>query len=50
LLSVTIGADVFMEDNSIPGNFAKAYNGYGKQAGTYTRADVNNEEWEKINR
>ena len=47
LLSVTIGADVSMEDNSIPGNFAKAYNNYGKQAGTYTRADVNSEGWKK---
>jgi len=48
LLSVTIGADVSMEDNSIPGNFTKVYNSYGKQAGTYQRPNSNSEEWEKI--
>jgi len=47
LVSVTIGANVSMEDSSIPGNFAKAYNSYGRAKGIYTRADVNSEEWKK---
>jgi hypothetical protein len=47
LVSVTIGANVNVHDEAIPGNFAKAYNNYGKTAGTYTRSDVNSEEWRK---
>jgi len=47
LLSVTIGANVFIEDNAIPGNFAVFYNENAKAAGTYTRKDVNSEVWEK---
>jgi len=47
LLSVTIGANVSMEDNAIPGNFAAIYNSNGKAAGTYTRPDVNSEAWGK---
>ncbi|MDR1838606.1 MAG: leucine-rich repeat domain-containing protein [Treponema sp.] len=47
LVSVTIGADVSVEDNAIPGNFAAVYNSGGKAAGTYTRPDVNSEAWEK---
>jgi len=47
LLSVTIGADVSIEDNAIPGAFAAVYNANGKAAGTYTRPDINSEAWEK---
>jgi hypothetical protein len=47
LVSVTIGANVAVHDDAIPGNFAKAYNRYGKAVGTYTRPDTNSEEWEK---
>jgi len=47
LVSVTIGANVAVDDDAIPGKFAKAYNNYGKAAGTYTRPDTNSEAWEK---
>jgi len=47
LVSVTIGANVFIEDSAIPGNFADIYNANGKSAGTYTRSDANSEAWEK---
>jgi len=47
LVSVTIGANVNVDDEAIPGNFAKAYNGFGKAAGTYTRPNSNNEAWVK---
>jgi len=47
LLSVTIGANVSMEDTAIPGNFAAAYNAGGKAAGTYTRPNLNSEAWVK---
>jgi hypothetical protein len=47
LLSVSLGANVSIEDNAIPGNFASAYSAYGKAAGIYTRADVESEEWIK---
>jgi hypothetical protein len=47
LLSVTIGANVTVDDNAIPGNFAKAYNNYDKAAGTYKRPDTNSEAWKK---
>ena len=47
LVSVTIGANVSIEETAIPGNFAKAYNSYGKQAGTYTRPNTASEEWKK---
>jgi hypothetical protein len=47
LLSVTIGVNVSIEDNAIPGNFAYIYNSGGKAAGTYTRPDVNSEAWKK---
>ena len=47
LVSVTIGANVSIEDSAIPGNFAAIYNAGDKAAGTYTRLDVNSEEWEK---
>jgi len=47
LTSVTIGANVSVNDDAIPDNFAKAYNNYGKAAGTYTRPNTNSEEWEK---
>jgi len=44
---VTIGANVDVHDEAIPGNFAKAYNSYGRQAGNYSRPDSNSEEWKK---
>jgi len=47
LESVTIGANVFIEENAIPGNFAAVYNAGGKQAGTYTRPNTTSEEWKK---
>ena len=47
LVSVTIGANVSIEDTAIPGNFADFYNAGGKAAGTYTRPDVNSEAWVK---
>jgi len=47
LVSVTLGANVSIEDNAIPGNFAAEYNASGKTAGTYTRTDVNSEAWRK---
>ena len=47
LVSVTIGANVSIEDNAIPGNFATVYNASGKTAGTYTRPDAQSEAWEK---
>ena len=47
LVSVTIGANVSVADNAIPGNFAAVYNADGRTAGTYTRPDVNSEAWEK---
>jgi hypothetical protein len=47
LVSVTIGANVNVDGEAIPGNFAKAYNSYGKAAGTYIRPNINSEAWEK---
>jgi hypothetical protein len=47
LLSVTIGANVTVDDNAIPGNFAAVYNANNKAAGTYTRPDTNSEAWGK---
>jgi len=47
LLSVSIGANVSIEDNAIPGNFAGSYNANDKAAGTYTRSDTSSEAWEK---
>jgi hypothetical protein len=47
LLSVSLGANVSIEDSAIPGNFASAYNAYGKAAGIYTRPDINSESWAK---
>jgi hypothetical protein len=47
LVSVTIGANVSIEENAISGNFAAVYNAGGRQAGTYTRPDTNSEEWKK---
>jgi hypothetical protein len=47
LVSVTIGANVGMAYSAIPGNFARAYNSYGKAAGTYTRADGDSDVWTK---
>jgi hypothetical protein len=47
LVSVTIGVNVSIEENAIPGNFAAVYNAGGRQAGTYTRPDTNSEEWKK---
>jgi hypothetical protein len=47
IIYVTIGADVDVHDEAIPGNFAKAYNSYGKAAGSYSRPDSDSEEWKK---
>jgi len=47
LVSITIGSNVSLEDTSFPGNFANAYNSYGRASGTYTRANINSEVWEK---
>ncbi len=47
LLSVSIGANVSIEDNAIPSNFVGFYNANGRTAGTYTRIDANSEVWEK---
>jgi hypothetical protein len=47
LTSVSIGANVSIEDSAFPGNFARAYNAYGKAAGTYTRPNIESEEWRK---
>ena len=47
LVSVTIGANVVLSDDAIPGNFAVAYNNYGKTAGTYARSDTNSSIWAK---
>ena len=50
LVSVTISENVDVNDEAIPGYFAKAYNNYGKVAGTYTRSNTNSEAWKKMNR
>jgi hypothetical protein len=47
LISIEIGANVLMAGSAFPGNFAKAYNSYGKVAGTYTRLNVDSEVWTK---
>jgi hypothetical protein len=47
LLSVSIGANVSIEDSAFPGNFLRAYNNYGKLAGTYTRPNTDSEAWVK---
>ena len=47
LISITIGANVSIEDNAFPGNFTIIYNANGKAAGTYIRLDTNSEVWEK---
>jgi hypothetical protein len=46
-LVVTIGANVDVHDEAIPGNFAKAYNSFGKSAGTYIRFSTYSEDWVK---
>jgi len=47
LVNVIIGANVAVDDEAIPGNFAKAYNNNDKAAGIYTRPDSNSEAWVK---
>jgi hypothetical protein len=47
LVSVSIGANVSIEDSAFPGNFSRAYNNYGKLAGTYTRPNTDSETWAK---
>ena len=44
LTSVTIGANVTLDDYSFPNSFASVYNNGGKQAGTYT---YSNYSWSK---
>jgi hypothetical protein len=46
ITSVTIGANVAMAD-AIPGNFANAYNGSNRAAGTYTRVNTTSASWAK---
>jgi len=48
VLVVNIGADVDVHEEAIPGNFAKAYNSNGRQAGIYRRLNNHIEEWEKM--
>jgi hypothetical protein len=45
LLSITIGADVLVDTQAFPGNFASVYNNYGRAAGTYTRPNTNSTAW-----
>jgi hypothetical protein len=47
LISVTIGANVTIDNEAFPGNFAGAYSSFGKAAGTYSRSDISGEIWEK---
>jgi len=47
IVSVTIGADVDVHDEAIPGSFAKAYNSYGRAKGTYMRSGSASEVWVK---
>jgi hypothetical protein len=47
LLSITIGANVAVDETAFPGNFVKVYDSYGKAAGTYTRPGTDSESWEK---
>jgi hypothetical protein len=48
LLSITIGANVAVDETAFPGNFAKVYGSYGKAAGTYTRPNTGSDVWVKI--
>jgi hypothetical protein len=47
LITITIGANVTIDNEAFPGNFAAAYTNFGKSAGTYTRSDVSSEIWKK---
>jgi anti-sigma factor RsiW len=47
LISVTIGANVTIDNEAFPGNFAGVYTSLGKAAGTYSRSDVASEIWKK---
>jgi hypothetical protein len=47
LVSITIGANVTVDETAFPGNFAKVYGSYGKAAGTYTRPSTDSESWVK---
>jgi len=46
LLSVTIGANVNIDDGAFPGNFKDVYTSHGSAAGTYIRKDIN-DTWTK---
>jgi hypothetical protein len=48
VIVVNIGANVDVHDEAIPGNFAKAYNSYGRAKGIYRRSDSNSEDWKKL--
>jgi len=48
VLIVTIGANVNVHEEAIPGNFAKAYNDFGRKAGTYMRSTTNSEGWVEL--
>jgi len=43
--TVTLGANITIDDDAIPGNFSSAYNRYGKVSGTYIRANEYSNEW-----
>jgi len=47
LVKVTIGANVVLQINSLPGNFLEAYTASGKAAGIYTRTDERSRNWIK---
>jgi len=47
ILSVSIGANVTIHADAIPGNFANAYANYGRAAGIYHRSGINSSEWIK---
>ncbi|MCL2211196.1 MAG: leucine-rich repeat domain-containing protein [Treponema sp.] len=47
IVSVTIGANVSIDESSIPGNFANAYNNHGKAAGIYIRQDADSNVWSR---
>jgi len=48
VLYVNIGADVDVHEEAIPGNFAKVYNSYGRQAGIYRSTNNHSEDWKKL--
>ena len=47
LLSVTIGNNVIISENAIPGNFANIYSINNKANGLYTRTNISSNDWVK---